>query len=490
MPHDIFISYAHSDDEIPTGCSAGWVSTFVTELRKVLRRRIGGTGADIWMDHRLASNEQVSPTLQEKAASSRTLILFLSNGYLNSNWCRSELNDFLQANAAHKNRESVFVVEIDRIDRSRWPARLRELTPVCLYEVDTQSQIPQLIGFPVPQVDSRSPYWFRLNTLAHLACEHLGRLKERSIVPEPQDPKTLCNGTVWIASPPLMLVEHWESLASALRQEGASVRPLGRASYTLGDASSFGREVKTDLNQSALWVQLLAAEAGPPVANGAQSTCAVQSLLARAALATGSEVRFLQWRPPGIDLATLRDGEYRRLIEGTIASGFEAFRMAVLDAYKGVSQERNWPRQRTREANQPLQLCVTAGPSDEPHGTAVCKIVESMGHGAIPVSASPLRGQSPSDFREQFENILSLVDGAILVNGAVPSSWVQSRYVQLLKLAAGRRPWGALLDAPGASTSPTVFGRAQFEQLNCRNGIHREPIEHFLMKLREVRAGA
>ena len=37
--YDIFISYAHADDEIPAGAKNGWVTTLVAELNKVLRRK-------------------------------------------------------------------------------------------------------------------------------------------------------------------------------------------------------------------------------------------------------------------------------------------------------------------------------------------------------------------------------------------------------------------------------------------------------------------
>ena len=37
MPHDVFVSYSHSDDECPKGAEFGWVTTFKEELRKLLR---------------------------------------------------------------------------------------------------------------------------------------------------------------------------------------------------------------------------------------------------------------------------------------------------------------------------------------------------------------------------------------------------------------------------------------------------------------------
>ena len=57
---DVFISYAHADDEVPIGAKFGWVTTFVEKKR--LRSNWGGSGARIWMDYQLAANDQVTET--------------------------------------------------------------------------------------------------------------------------------------------------------------------------------------------------------------------------------------------------------------------------------------------------------------------------------------------------------------------------------------------------------------------------------------------
>ena len=93
--YDIFVSYAHADDEIPAGARNGWVTTLVEELNKVLRRKLGGSGARIWMDHQLAANANVLNTLLATLRSSRTLLLVMSPGYHQSVWCQRELGNFL-----------------------------------------------------------------------------------------------------------------------------------------------------------------------------------------------------------------------------------------------------------------------------------------------------------------------------------------------------------------------------------------------------------
>ena len=143
MPHDAFVSYAHADDMCPRGTEFGWVTTFKEELSKLLRMKIGAQGADIWMDHQLTSNDRVTDTLMQTVRDSRTIVLFMSRGYLRSQWCQAEINSFLEQNSAHKNKESVFVVAIDETNREAWPTRVQELTPL---ESDTPGKAGGLMS--------------------------------------------------------------------------------------------------------------------------------------------------------------------------------------------------------------------------------------------------------------------------------------------------------------------------------------------------------
>ncbi|MBK8814001.1 MAG: toll/interleukin-1 receptor domain-containing protein [Methylococcaceae bacterium] len=143
---DVFISYAHADDEPPFGLTFGWVTIFVDELKKRLRSKLGGNGARIWMDYQLAANDKVTDALLNAISQSRTIVLFMSNGYARSEWCQKELGTFLDHNSSHKHKESVFIVELYPTNRENWHPRLQELTPIQFWRKDLD-EVPQLVGW-------------------------------------------------------------------------------------------------------------------------------------------------------------------------------------------------------------------------------------------------------------------------------------------------------------------------------------------------------
>ena len=85
---DIFISYAHVDNEPFAGADKGWVTTLINGLKIELGKQLGRTDAySLWMDYQLRGNEAVTPDIDEQLNNCATLVLIFSRGYLASSWC-------------------------------------------------------------------------------------------------------------------------------------------------------------------------------------------------------------------------------------------------------------------------------------------------------------------------------------------------------------------------------------------------------------------
>lgn len=497
MIHDIFVSYAHIDDQKPTDSDKGWVTYFVEELKKVLTQKLGRK-PDVWMDYLLAENYMVEPELKERIRASRTMVLFMSPSYLNSKWCQDELGDFLTLNSEFKNKESVFIVAVEKTERESWHNRLRALTPIQLY-TESLSKAVYRLGYPQPPMDGDNLYWTQLNELAHLITIHVQTLETSAKLPsdsiqqtveqQGKDGENTENPTtkpiVWIAQPTSDLHAQWEGLASAIRQRGATVLPLGVDVYPLPEPDSdpktkfntFNNAANKDINKAGLLIQLLSAETG-----SFAKQLQLQALLAKTKQTT-DDVAFLQWRAADIELSNINDAIHRELLQGTLACGFEQFRQIVLEHLDKLLN----PKPITPVADlaqQSLTLWVTAGPKDSALAEEIAQIISDLKHAALPIPSKPEQNQSIEEYNDGLRSLLADVNGVILAHSQENNMWFQGQLAKVRKALANRAPpWGAFIDGPPAERKFIPCYDQNLIYLDCRNGLQAEPIQHFIDQL-------
>ena len=65
--HDVFVSYAHGDDQPVAGTQSGFVSQLVADLKTEVSRKVRND-VDIWWDHyKLAGDTRVTPEIMAAA---------------------------------------------------------------------------------------------------------------------------------------------------------------------------------------------------------------------------------------------------------------------------------------------------------------------------------------------------------------------------------------------------------------------------------------
>lgn len=89
----IFISYAHLDNQPLTPKQEGWVSRFHESLQKILTMRMGHE-AQIWRDEKLCGNDSFADEILAQFPKTEILVSVLSNCYVESKWCRREIQEF------------------------------------------------------------------------------------------------------------------------------------------------------------------------------------------------------------------------------------------------------------------------------------------------------------------------------------------------------------------------------------------------------------
>ena len=96
--HDVFISYAHLDDEAVDPGAEGWVSA----LHRALAVRVSqlvGERASIFRDPKLQGNDVFADSLTDKLHQTALLVSVLTPRYSMSEWCMREVQEFSSASA-------------------------------------------------------------------------------------------------------------------------------------------------------------------------------------------------------------------------------------------------------------------------------------------------------------------------------------------------------------------------------------------------------
>jgi|GEM_PF-3180534 len=96
--YDIFISYAHVDNDPYVKGEEGWVDQFCRSLKSLLAQQLGRDKLAIWRDEQLAGVDILKPSITEACQGSALLVSITSPGYMASEWCLSEYEVFCSAN--------------------------------------------------------------------------------------------------------------------------------------------------------------------------------------------------------------------------------------------------------------------------------------------------------------------------------------------------------------------------------------------------------
>jgi hypothetical protein len=141
-----FISYAWRDNQPFSDGGKGWVSTFVDRLCKHLDRELPRAVAKdpIWLDYeQMRGNHNIADHIRTKLEASRLLVPIISKSYLDSPWCRQELEIFLDRHGAAAGR--IFPVWMEPVESL--PAELDDLLKYQFWYEDDKKQ-PRIRWFP------------------------------------------------------------------------------------------------------------------------------------------------------------------------------------------------------------------------------------------------------------------------------------------------------------------------------------------------------
>lgn len=234
-----------------------------------------GKNYDLWQDFRLQGNNAITPEIETQVRAAQVLLVFLSSGWLASEWCQKELRLFCDEPNDIKNR--IFVIELDPLSREEKPETFHDLLSYPFWFKNEQDKIRQL-GFPVPK-NSDADYYDRLIDLSSDIAQQLKNIQSGAATGTlPFTPKA----TIYVAPVNDALYSLRASLINELKQYHIAVVP---------DKNAITANIATELARCSHFVQLL----------NADRTMGIPQQQLAIAEEVGKPV--MQWRDPQLNIA-------------------------------------------------------------------------------------------------------------------------------------------------------------------------------------------
>jgi hypothetical protein len=421
---EIFISYAHLDNQ-PYYNQLKWVEVFHEKLRIGLSRFLGREPA-IWRDLKLGGNDRFSDVIQERVESAGILIPILSPRYLESEWCRREVEAFCRRCPL----ERVFKVLLLPIPFAEQPAPLAETLGYEFYDVDPASgKVDDIID-----LHSDPRFYRKLRDL----CWDLKRLLER----EPEAPRAdLAAGaaakgpsggqTIYLAGTTLDLREGREAIRRELQQYGHTVLPAGDPPPIAADLEAIVRE---DLERSRLSVHLIGERYGLIPEGADDSAAQIQYDLA---LERGSGLRRLVWIPPGLQPADPYQREFveRLWSEPRLGRGVELLNNKFEDLKTRLHELLNPPPAPSRQNGAAARLYLVCDQPDRPQIRSLRQYLFERG---LEVEL-PLAGDDPVELMRAHKEKLQECDAALIYYGQATERWFDQARRDLIRSVGWER---------------------------------------------------
>lgn len=437
--HDVFVSYAHVDDEIRPGEDRPWVRNFVDGLETSLAAKLGRReNLSIWADKSLGGDKKITPEIQNALRDTATLIVILSPGYIKSEWCQREKDTFLsliKERYGSPSESRVFVVAIDEVGEGR-PAEFGDLKPYVFW---TQTKKGRSRRLHLARDDDRSLYG---DLFWELVCDLSERLKSLQTQRAAGGAKTGANGgaasdkanTVYLAQAVGELQFIRDDVERRLKSDGLAVLP---DRLYPADPERFKSMLDEDLEQSRFYVQLLDPTPGmkleglPHGYAGLQFSCALELL--------GSE-RILCWydaiRCPMDDI---KDPAQRQFVENAEAE--VRLWTAGLEEFKGaIVAECQKPEKSAPSPHSAPLVFVNAHKDDN---RVVSKLQAALKEEQLDYSRPRWDGK-PGEIREELTRKIEECDAQIVVFGDITSAWVDQQ-LSLTRKVRGDKQLGRSL---------------------------------------------
>jgi hypothetical protein len=440
---DLFISYAHIDDQPLSPEQMGWISRFHASLEALLSMRLGRK-ARIWRDPKLQGNDVFGDEIVDQFSNTAVLVSVITPRYLKSDWCTKEIREFCaqaekSGGVVLANKASVFKVLKTPVDtQDSLPTVVKDLLGYEFFRVegDTPLELDSAYGETFGQDYNRK--------MGQLAWD-VKELVEDLVTTGGLDDaaagvEASTRPVVYLADCSYDRKQDRESLEGELRRLGYTVLPDRELPR---DEAGYVEAVESLLSDCRLAVHLIGASHGAvPDGPSEKSTVELQNELA-AQRSNSLALPRVIWLPDGTSseqpaqkafLEALHTDPAAQLGADLITGDFEALKTTLYATLKRL--EEGAPAEASANgaeaASGLVYLICTA--KDRPATVSVRKFLHDQG---LEVSLPAFEGDA-SAIRAVHEQSLTECDAVLLFYGAGDEAWKRAMDNELRKMSAYR----------------------------------------------------
>src|SRR5262245_50446203 len=430
--NDLFISYAHIDNEFFPGGAKGWID-LLHERLEIRLAQLLGERPNIWRDKKLRGYDDFDDTLIIELGRSAILLAIVTPRYIDSNSCHSEIENFFRI-AKERNqlqigdKRRVLKVVKTYVPLKDHPLGMQDLLAYEFYERNEASQRAYEFDAEISaQGEKDKRYWSKFEDLAWDIHELIKFLE----TPEPPAAKA-SGATIYLAETTSDLAEQRDKVRRELTQYGHTILPNKALPL---EAGAFQNAVREYLQSSQLSVHLIGEYYGViPEKEPERSIVRLQQELA---VERGDDAHFsrLIWLPPGLQPKDEKQQKFVVDLQNSFSShnGSELLQVKLEDL-KTIIQAKLTPKPKpvAVESNGcgPARVYLICDKQDIASVEPLQNCLLDRGYEAI---LPLLDGSDPEVFDDHKENLL-LCDAVLIFQGNASEGWLRMKLRELLKL--------------------------------------------------------
>ena len=496
---DIFISYAHIDDESLIADKKGWV----TEFQRALEIRLGqlmGVKPIVWRDPALQGNHIFDREIVDQFSKVAIMISILTPRYIKSDWCLKEVTEFHQVCQQNlgfvvNNKARVFKVIKTPVPYEQHPDIIRNILGYEFYGTDpTTNRVKE---FSPIFSHTEKGYWEKLDDLANDICVFLEELKATNSPSSSSAIKPAANAgaknvkNIFLAESSYDTRDLRDSLKRELQDHGYNILPYGQLSLV---AKELKDNVNEFMQQAQLSIHLVGNSYGIVPEGTEKSIVEIQNEIGASNSAANNLPRLI-WIPENVEPTDDRQKRFmqelttgkKEVISGAdmVMGSIEDFKSVVHDKLKSMEDESK-PEAKEQDIAEEMTSKMVYLICDMEDLEIIRPLEDFLFENGIEVVLPIFEGDETQIREDHIENLKNC-KGVIIFYGNGSEIWLRTKMRDFMKINGYGRAtpisFKGVYIAPPASPMKQRFRTLEAEVINGIEGVPVNELKKLLSKL-------